>query len=31
MDLYTDDMGFKYQEFAHDLKVSIPLFFLLNL
>ena len=23
MDMYTDDMGFKYQEFVHDLKVQI--------
>ena len=27
MDLYTDDMGFKYQEFVVDLKVrTFPYF-----
>lgn len=26
MDMYTDEMGFKYQDFLHDLQVSWHLF-----
>ena len=31
MNIYTDDMGFKYQEFFLDLKVRVFVLFLLPL
>ena len=31
MNIYTDDMGFKCQEFFHDLKVRVFVLFLLPL